>query len=470
MYDLVIIGSGPGGYIAAIRAAQLGFKTAIIEKEKLGGICLNWGCIPTKSLLESSYYYYKLDKKFSIHGIFVKHFSLDFYQMLYRKNKIIHTISMEIKYLLNINKVDIFQGLASFKDSNTLHLISLEKEKLQSVIFNNAIIATGSIADDIPIFRIDKKRIISSTEAISLKDLPNHLIIIGGGVIGVEIASVYYRLGSKISLIEFCDHILSSMDIYICKDIHKILYILGIDFYLSTTVKTIQVNTKEVVVCIKNNLTEVITLIGDYVLVAIGRNAYTKDLGLENIGVFLKKKDFIPVNKKLQTASNNIYAIGDVIGGQMLAHKAEKEGIFVVEQLAGNKPYINYSLIPSVVYTSPEVAYVGKNQEQLRDEGILYNIGKFPIRALGRSRVSGELDGFVMILSDKKTDEILGCHIISSRASEIIMEAVVAMEFGATAAEIAHISHPHPTFSEAMREASNKIYTLSPITRSGNIN
>ncbi|AGC66835.1 dihydrolipoamide dehydrogenase [Candidatus Uzinura diaspidicola str. ASNER] len=464
-FDLVIIGSGPGGYVAAIRAAQLGFKTAIIEKEKLGGICLNWGCIPTKALLESSYYYYKLDKKFSKHGIFVSDVILDFYQMIHRKNKIIHSISKEIKYLLNRNKVDIFQGLATFKNSNTLYLFTLEKEKLQSVIFNNAIIATGSKAVDSPIFRIDKQRIISSTEALSLKEIPNHLIIIGGGVTGVEIASVYCRLGSKISLIEFCDQILSSMDIYVCKEIHKILYLLGIDFYLSSTVKSVKVNIKEVVVCIKNNLSEVNTLIGDYVLVAIGRMPYTKDLGLENIGVFLKTNDFIPVNEKLQTVSNNIYAIGDVIGGQMLAHKSEKEGLFVVEHIAGHKPYINYSLIPSVVYTGPEVASVGKNQEQLRDEGRSYNIGKFPMRSLGRSRVSGDLDGFVIILSDKNTDEILGCHIISSRASDMIMEVAVAMEFGATSEEIAHISHPHPTFSEAIREASNKIYTLSPITR-----
>ncbi len=464
-FDLVIIGSGPGGYVAAIRAAQLGFKTAIIEKENLGGICLNWGCIPSKALLESSYCYYTLDKKITKHGLCVSEITLDLYQMIHRKNKIVQNISKEIKYLLNINKVDIFQGLATFKDSNTLYLFSLEKEKLQSIVFNNAIIATGSIATDLPIFRIDKERIISSTEALSLKDLPNHLIIIGGGVIGVEIASVYCRLGSKVSLIEFNDHILSSMDIYVGKEIHKLLHRLGIDFYLSAEVKSIKVSLKEVVVYIKKNLSEVSTLIGDYVLVAIGRKPYTKDLGLENIGVFLKKNDFIPVNGKLQTVSNNIYAIGDVIGGQMLAHKAEKEGIFVVEQLAGHKPYINYSLIPTVVYSWPEVASVGKNQEQLRDEGRSYNIGKYPLRTLGRSRASGDLDGLVIILSDKKTDEILGCHIISSRASDMIMEVVVAMEFGATPEEITHISHPHPTFSEAIKEASNKIYTLSPITK-----
>lgn len=455
MYDLAIVGSGPGGYVAAIRATQLGLKTAIIEKfSYLGGTCLNVGCIPSKALLESSEYYDKINKKFSKNGIFVKDVSLDFYKMIQRKNKIIHTISKEIKYILNRNKVDIYQGLATFKDTNTLYLFSLESEKLQSVFFKNAIIATGAKPVDIPILKIDKQRIISSTEALSLKEIPKHLIIIGGGVIGVEIASVYCRLGSKVSIIEFCDHILSSMDIYVCKEIHKILHKLGIDFYLSTTVKSVQVNLKEVVVCIKNKLSEVRTLIGDYVLVAIGRKPYTKDLGLENIGVSLNENGFIPVNKKLQTFSKNIYAIGDVIGGQMLAHKAEKEGKFVVEQIAGHKPYINYSLIPSVVYTWPEVAYVGKTQEELRDEGIPYNVGKFPMRALGRSRVSGDLDGFVTILSDNKTDEILGCHMIGARASDMIMEAVVAMEFGATSEDISHISHPHPTFSEAIKEAA----------------
>jgi dihydrolipoamide dehydrogenase len=458
MYDLVIIGSGPGGYVAAIRASQLGLKTAIIEKDKLGGVCLNWGCIPSKSLLESSACYSNITNKFIKHGIFVKDFSFDFYQMIQRKNKIVHIISKEIKFLLNKNKVDIYQGLATIKDTNTLYIFSSENEKLQSIIFKNAMIATGANPIDHPISKIDKQRIISSTEALSLKDIPNHLIIIGGGVIGVEIASVYCRLGSKVSLIEFYDYILSSMDTYVCKEIQKILHNLGIDFYVSTTVKSVQVSLKEVVVCINNNLSKVSRLIGDYVLVAMGRKPYTKGLGLENIGIYLKENDFIPVNEKLQTISNNIYAIGDVIGGKMLAHKAEKEGIFVVEQIAGHKPYINYSLIPSVVYTFPEVAFVGKTQEQLRNEGIPYNLGKFSIQALGRSRASGDLGGFVIILSNKITDEILGCHIISSRASEMIMEAVVAMEFGATSKEIAHISHPHPTLSEAIKEAAYKIY------------
>lgn len=453
-FDLVIIGGGPGGYVAAIRAAQLGFKTALIEKHKtLGGTCLNVGCIPSKVLLNASKHYNDAKQKFSIYGIEFLELNLNFSKMISHKNSIVNTMAKGINFLMEKNKISVLNGLATFVDLKTIKVVVNNSE---DIIINAKyfIIATGSKSTELPFVKIDKDKIISSTESLNLKEVPKHLIVIGGGVIGLELSSVYSRLGSKVTVLEHSNKIVPSMDESLSRELQKILTKQGIMFALAHEVYEIKRFKEFLIVNALNENKHSISFTGDYVLVAVGRSPYTKNLGLNNIGVKVDKMGRILVNKNLQTNISNIYAIGDVIAGPMLAHKAEEEGIFVVESLSGQKPHIDYNLIPNVIYTHPEVATVGKTEEQLQFEKQNYKIGVFNMKALGRSRVSMDIDGFVKILADKKTDEVLGCHIISARAADLISEIVIAMEYRASSEDLARICYPHPTFSEAIKEAA----------------
>lgn len=456
-YDIVIIGSGPGGYIAAIRASQLGFKTAIIEKySKLGGTCLNVGCIPSKTLLESSEHYYQAKKNFLHHGIIINNLSLDFQKLLLRKEKIINQLAHGIKYLMKKNHIDIYYGLAEFQEH---HIIAIqEKQEKKFLKFNYAIIATGSKPNTIAPLSIDKNRLISSTEALSLHDIPKKLIIIGGGIIGVELGSTYNKLGSEVIIIESQNRILPMMDHDISKELQIILEKSGIKIFLSSEIINVNSNASNVNIYINSINQETIHLIADYCLITTGRKPFTNGLNLDKIGIKTNNMGFIVVDNNLKTNINHIYAIGDVIGGNMLAHKAEEEAIYVIEHINGQKPHINYNLIPSVIYTHPEVASVGSTESYLQEHNIPYKIGKMPIKILGRAISSGNIEGFIKIITHLKTDEILGVHMICTRASDMIMEAVIAMEFHASAEDIARICHPHPTFTEAIKEAALLAY------------
>ena len=453
-YDVIVIGSGPGGYVAAIRCAQLGLKTACIEKyATFGGTCLNVGCIPSKALLDSSEHYYNAAHTFKAHGINLDNLKVDFTQMVKRKTEVVDQTTGGITFLFKKNKIDSFQGLGSFKDKNT---ISIKKEdgSVTEITGKNIIIATGSKPSALRFIKNDKKRIITSTEALKLTEVPKHLILIGGGVIGLELGSVYARLGAKVSVIEFMDSIIPTMDKSLGKELQKVLQKLGMEFYLGHKVTGATVKGKEVTVTFDDPKGEKKELKGDYCLVAVGRVAYTDGLGLENIGITVEERGRkITVDNHLETSVKGVYAIGDVVKGAMLAHKAEDEGTFVAEIIAGQKPHIDYNLIPGVVYTWPEVAAVGQTEEQLKEKGIKYKVGSFPFKASGRARASMDTDGFVKVLADTRTDEILGVHMIGPRVADMIAEAVVAMEFRASAEDIARISHAHPTYTEAFREA-----------------
>lgn len=452
-FDVIVIGSGPGGYVSAIRSAQLGFKTAIIEKyNTLGGTCLNVGCIPSKALLDSSEHFYNAKKHFSEHGIEINEPKANIAQMISRKDEVVSTTTKGINFLMDKNKVTVFNGMGSFV-SNTQVKITSEKGE-ETIEGKNIIIATGSKPSTLPFITLDKERIITSTEALKLKEIPKHLVVIGGGVIGLELGSVYMRLGSKVTVVEYCDKIIPTMDGALSKELQRTLKKQGMEFALSHKVQDVSRNGNEVTVKALNKKEEEVVFEGDYVLVAVGRKPYTDGLGLENAGVELDERGRVKVNEHLQSNVSNIYAIGDVIRGAMLAHKAEEEGVLVAEFLAGQRPHINYNLIPGVVYTWPEVAGVGKTEEQLKEEGVSYKVGSFPMRALGRSRASGDTDGLVKIIADEKTDEVLGVHMIAARAADLIAEAVVAMEYRASAEDIARISHAHPTYAEAVKEAA----------------
>ena len=454
-YDVAIIGSGPGGYVAAIRCAQLGMKTAIIEKySTLGGTCLNVGCIPSKALLDSSHHYENAVKYFDIHGIEIPgEIKVNLEKMIARKQGVVDLTTKGIRFLMDKNKIDVYEGVGSFK--YTTH-INIEKNdnSTETIEAKNTIIATGSKPSLLPFIKMDKERVITSTEALKLKEIPKHLIVIGGGVIGLELGQVYKRLGADVTVVEFMDRIIPGMDAGLSKELTKVLKKQKVKFSLSHKVKSVKRNGEGVVVKADDKKGKEVTLTGDYCLVAIGRRAYTDGLNLDVVGVKLDDGGRIEVNTHLQTSTKNIYAIGDVVKGAMLAHKAEEEGILVAESLAGQKPHIDYNLIPSVVYTWPEVATVGKTEEQLKEARIEYKVGQFPMRALGRSRASMDTDGFVKILSDKTTDEVLGVHMIGARCADLISEAVIAMEFRASAEDISRISHAHPTFSEAIKEAA----------------
>jgi dihydrolipoamide dehydrogenase len=453
-FDVTIIGSGPGGYVCAIRCAQLGFKTALIEKyETLGGTCLNVGCIPSKALLDSSEHFEKAKHDFAGFGIIINEPKADLAKMIERKNGVVDMTTKGINFLMDKNKVTVFHGVANFESATQIKITKNDgtSEMIES---KNTVIATGSKPASLPFINIDKERIITSTEALSLKEIPKKLLVIGGGVIGLELGSVYLRLGAEVSVIEFMDKIIPGMDGALSKELQKVLKKQGMKFELSTAVSAVERKGNSVKVVAKNKKGEEISFEGDYCLVSVGRKPFTDGLNLENAGVELDERGRIKVNDHLQTNIQNIYAIGDVVKGAMLAHKAEEEGVFVAETLAGQKPHINYNLIPGVVYTWPEVAGVGKTEEQLKEENISYKVGNFPMRALGRSRASGDTDGFVKILADEKTDEILGFHMMGARAADLIAEAVVAMEFRASAEDISRISHAHPTYADAVKEAS----------------
>lgn len=451
-YDVTVIGSGPGGYVAAIRAAQLGFKTAIIEKyPTLGGTCLNVGCIPSKALLDSSEHFHNAETTFKEHGIDISQPKVNLKQMIARKADVVKQNVEGISYLMNKNKIDVYEGVGSFKDKHTILIKSQKEEK--EITSDKIIIATGSKPSSLPFIKLDKKRVITSTEALELKEVPKHMIIIGGGVIGMELGSVYARLGAKISVVEFLDNLIPSMDGTMGKELQKSLKKLGFDIYLSLKVTAVAAKGKEVTITAENSKGENLELKGDYCLVSIGRRPYTDGLNLENAGVKMTDRGQIEVDEHLKTNVDNIWAIGDVVKGAMLAHKAEEEGVFVAEQMAGQKPHINYNLIPGVVYTWPEVASVGYTEEQLKDQGRKYKTGKFPYKALGRARASMDLDGLVKVLADKETDEILGIHIIGARAADMIAAGVTAMEFRASAEDVARMSHAHPTYMEAVKEA-----------------
>ena len=453
-YDVIVIGSGPGGYVAAIRCAQLGLKTACIEKyATYGGTCLNVGCIPSKALLDSSEHYYNAAHAFKTHGINLDNLSVDFGQMIKRKGEVVQKNTAGISFLFKKNKIDGYQGMGSFKDKNTI-IITKADGTTQEITGKNIIIATGSKPSSLPFIKIDKKRIITSTEALTLPEIPKHLILIGGGVIGLELGSVYARLGAKVSVIEYMDGIIPTMDKSLGKELQKVLQKQGMEFYLGHKVTGASVKGKEVTVTFDNPKGEKQELKGDYCLVAVGRIAYTDSLGLDKIGLTVEERGRkITVDEHMETSVKGVYAIGDVIRGAMLAHKAEDEGTYVAETIAGQKPHIDYNLIPGVVYTWPEVAAVGQTEEQLKEKGVKYKAGSFPFRASGRAVASGDLDGFVKVLADAATDEILGVHIIGPRAADMIAEAVVAMEYRASAEDISRMSHAHPTYTEALREA-----------------
>ncbi|HET6227574.1 MAG TPA: dihydrolipoyl dehydrogenase [Bacteroidia bacterium] len=453
-FDVTVIGSGPGGYVAAIRCAQLGMKTALIERyNTLGGTCLNVGCIPSKALLDSSEHYHNATHTFTEHGIDVKEVKVNIKQMIKRKNDVVKQTTEGINFLMKKNKITVFTGHGSFVNKNTIEIAGADGKNSQ-IESTQVIIATGSKPSSLPGLEIDKKRVITSTEALELTEVPKHMVIIGGGVIGLELGSVYARLGAKISVVEYAPGIIATMDGALGKELQRVLKkTLGFEFYLNHKVTGAVTKGKEAVVTAESSKGEKIELKGDYCLVSVGRRPYTENLGLDKAGVKLDNRGRIETDDHLQTNVPGIYAIGDVVKGAMLAHKAEEEGVFVAEVMAKQKPHINYNLIPGVVYTWPEVAAVGYTEEQLKEQGKKYKVGSFPFKASGRARASMDTDGFIKVLADEATDEILGVHMIGPRAADMIAEAVVAMEYRASAEDIARMSHAHPTFTEAIKEA-----------------
>lgn len=457
-YDLTIIGSGPGGYVAAIRAAQLGQKVAIIERySTLGGTCLNVGCIPSKALLDSSEHFHAAEKKFQDHGINVSGLSVDFEQMVKRKDEVVSQTCAGVEFLMKKNKITVYTGHGSFVNRNTIQIVPKDGEgETQTIETDKVIIATGSKPVLPAAFNYDKQRVISSTEALTLKEVPKRLLVIGAGVIGLELGSVYARLGTEVEVIEYQNAVLGGMDADLGKEMRKVLKKeLKIKFHLNHKVETVENLGEEVkLVAEARKDGKKLELQADYCLVAIGRRPYTDALGLENVGVELDERGRVKIDNHMQTNVEGIFAIGDVVRGAMLAHKAEEEGVYVAEYISGQKPHINYNLIPGVVYTWPEVAAVGQTEEELKAAKVAYKVGKFPFKALGRARASADTNGFVKILSDKETDEVLGVHMIGARCADLIIEAVAAMEFRASAEDMSRYSHPHPTFTEAVKEAA----------------
>ncbi|WCL81336.1 dihydrolipoyl dehydrogenase [Saprospira sp. CCB-QB6] len=457
-YDLTIIGSGPGGYVAAIRAAQLGQKVAIIERyPTLGGTCLNVGCIPSKALLDSSEHFHAAEKKFQDHGINISGLSVDFGQMVKRKDEVVSQTCAGVEFLMKKNKITVYTGHGSFVNRNTIQIVPKDGEgETQTIETDKVIIATGSKPVLPAAFNYDKQRVISSTEALNLKEVPKRLLVIGAGVIGLELGSVYARLGTEVEVIEYQNAVLGGMDADLGKEMRKVLKKeLKINFHLNHKVESVENLGEEVVLVAEARKDgKKLELKADYCLVAIGRRPYTDALGLENVGVELDERGRVKIDNHMQTNVEGIFAIGDVVRGAMLAHKAEEEGVYVAEYISGQKPHINYNLIPGVVYTWPEVAAVGQTEEELKAAKVPYKVGKFPFKALGRARASADTNGFVKILSHKETDEVLGVHMIGARCADLIIEAVAAMEFRASAEDMSRYSHPHPTFTEAVKEAA----------------
>ena len=452
-FDVTVIGSGPGGYVCAIRLAQLGLKTACIDsRTKPGGTCLNIGCIPSKNLLNISENFSKA-KNFEKSGIEIGELKLNLSKIMQNKDKAIDTLTKGVAFLLKKNKVTFFNGVGSFKSKNTISILNSNKSE-KIIQTNNTIICTGSEPVSLPGINFDEKKILSSTGALSLNSVPKKMIIIGAGYIGLEMGSVWSRLGSEVHVVEFLDHITPGMDREISDEFMKILKKQGIIFHLNSKVETIKKNDSEVIVNFSEKNGNKNTLKSDVVLISVGRRAYTDKLNLKKIGVNLDQKGRIKVDKNFKTNISNIYAIGDVIDGPMLAHKAEEEGIAVAELISGKAGHVNYDIIPGVIYTSPEVASVGKTENQLIKENIKYKIGKFPFLANSRARVNNESDGFVKIIADAKTDKVLGVHMIGPHVGEMIAEMALAMEFGASSEDIARTCHAHPTHTEAIKEAA----------------
>tara|TARA_B100001057_G_scaffold460783_1_gene512176 strand:+ start:413 stop:1816 length:1404 start_codon:yes stop_codon:yes gene_type:complete len=453
-FDVIVIGGGPGGYVCAIRAAQLGLKTACVESRgTLGGTCLNIGCIPSKSLLNLSENFQKAKKDFSNQGIEVSNVKLNIEKMMNNKNKSVQTLTKGVEFLFKKNKISYLKGKGViFSSSN---VVVYDQGKKTSYTTKNIVIATGSTAISLPGVKIDEKNIISSTGALSLKSVPKSLVVIGGGYIGLEMGSVWKRLGAEVTVIENLPFITPGMDREVSNEFQKILTKQGIKFKLNSKVLSIEDQGSEVKIEYQSNDKNTKDLIlADKTLIAVGRKPYTEGLNLNKVGIKKDDKGCIKVNKNFQTDIKNIYAIGDVIDGPMLAHKAEEEGIAVAELLAGQSGHVNYDVIPGVIYTSPEVAYVGKSEEQLKKDDISYKIGKFPFMANSRAKVNNETEGFVKILADSKSDRVLGVHIIGPHCGDMIAEMALAMEFGASSEDIARTCHAHPTHTEAIKEAA----------------
>ena len=452
-FQAIVIGGGPGGYVCAIRLSQLGIKTACVESRgSLGGTCLNIGCIPSKSLLNLSENFHKV-KHFSNLGIEISAVKLNLEKMMKNKDKVVTILTKGIEFLFKKNKVTHYKGTGSFKSATQVSIID-DKKKETIIDSDKIIISTGSEPISLPGVKFDEKVIVSSTGALTLSKVPKKMVIVGAGYIGLEMGSVWSRLGSEVHVVEFLDHITPGMDKEISKEFMKILQKQGINFHLQTKVNSIKKNNKGAVVSTVNKDGKKINFECDVVLVSVGRKPNTKNLNLDAIGIALDDKKRVKVDKNFQTNVKNIYAIGDVIAGPMLAHKAEEEGIAIAELIAGQSGHVNYSIIPGVVYTSPEVASIGKTEEQLKDLNQKYKVGKFPFMANSRAKAINETDGFVKILAEEKTDKVLGVHIIGSHAGEMIAQIAIAMEFGASSEDIARTCHAHPTFSEAIKEAA----------------
>ena len=452
-FQAIVIGGGPGGYVCAIRLSQLGIKTACIESRgSLGGTCLNIGCIPSKSLLNLSENFHKV-KHFSNLGIEISAVKLNLEKMMKNKDKVVTILTKGIEFLFKKNKVTHYKGTGSFKSATQVSIID-DKKKETIIDSDKIIISTGSEPISLPGVKFDEKVIVSSTGALALSKVPKKMVIVGAGYIGLEMGSVWSRLGSEVHVVEFLDHITPGMDKEISKEFMKILQKQGINFHLQTKVNSIKKNNKRAVVSTTNRDGKKINFECNVVLVSVGRKPNTKNLNLDAIGIALDDKKRVKVDKNFQTNVKNIYAIGDVIAGPMLAHKAEEEGIAIAELIAGQSGHVNYNIIPGVVYTSPEVASIGKTEEQLKDLNQKYKVGKFPFMANSRAKAINETDGFVKILADEKTDKVLGVHIIGSHAGEMIAQIAIAMEFGASSEDIARTCHAHPTFSEAIKEAA----------------
>ena len=453
-FDVVVIGSGPGGYVGAIRCAQLGFKTALIEKyDTLGGTCLNVGCIPSKALLDSSEHYFKARKEFEEHGILTGKLSVDFEKMVERKSTVVDLTVKGIDFLMKKNNITILRGVGSFETANKVNITDKDGKKSQ-VETKYVIIATGSKPASLPFIKIDKERIITSTEGLKLPEVPKTMLVIGGGIIGLELGSVYNRLGSKVTVIEYADKIGGTMDSEICKELQRVLKKQGMDIQTSMKVNFVERKGKTVTVKALDSQDKEVVFEGDYCLVAVGRKPYTEGLELDKIGLAADDRGRIPTDKNLMTNCPNVYAIGDVVAGPMLAHKAEEEGVYVAEILAGQKPHLNHYLIPGIAYTWPEAAGVGKTEDELKKEGIPYKSGKFPFRASGKARAANDLDGFVKVLAHQETDEILGVQMIGARVADMIMQGAITMSYRGSAEDVAITCFGHPTFSEAFKEAA----------------
>ena len=452
-FQAIVIGGGPGGYVCAIRLSQLGIKTACVEsRDTLGGTCLNIGCIPSKSLLNLSENFHKV-KHFSNLGIEISAVKLNLEKMMKNKDKVVTNLTKGIEFLFKKNKVTHYKGTGSFKSATQVSIID-DKKKKTTIESDKIIISTGSEPISLPGVKFDEKIIVSSTGALALNKVPKKMVIVGAGYIGLEMGSVWSRLGSEVHVVESLDHITPGMDREISKEFMKILQKQGINFHLQTKVNSIKKNNKGAIVSTANKDGKKINFESDVVLVSVGRKPNTKNLNLDTIGIVLDDKKRVKVDKNFQTNVKNIYAIGDVIAGPMLAHKAEEEGIAIAELIAGQSGHVNYDIIPGVVYTSPEVASIGKTEEQLKELKQKYKVGKFPFMANSRAKAINETDGFVKILAEEKTDKVLGVHIIGSHAGEMIAQIAIAMEFGASSEDIARTCHAHPTFSEAIKEAA----------------